>query len=88
MDTDHENDPAIREVRFLMRMLTNLNAGVMLALCLWLAWAAMEHGVRHAGSAGMIKVRGCGCTLSEVTDWNGRLEVAVRDRFFLKDGEH
>lgn len=76
MDTEHENDHAIREVRFLMRMLTNLNVGGMLALCLWLAWAAMEHEVRRAGT---IKVHGCGCTLSEVTDWNGRLDVAARD---------
>ena len=79
MDTERDDDPAIREVRFLMRLLTNLNAGAMLALCLWLAWAAMDFNARKTDVTGMIEVHGCGCTLNEVTNWNGRLDVAVRD---------
>ncbi len=79
MDIERDDNPAIREVRFLMRILTNLNAGAMLALCLWLAWAALDFSARQADAIGMIEVNGCGCTLREVTNWSGRLDVAVRD---------
>jgi hypothetical protein len=81
MGTDHDGQAGsgLHEVDALMRLLTNLNAGAMLALCLWLAWAALDYNARQAGGTGAIKVQGCGCTLSEVTDWNGRLDVAARD---------
>jgi hypothetical protein len=81
MDTDRDWQPGsgLREVNALMRLLTNLNAGAMLALCLWLAWTALDYNARQSGSAGVIKVQGCGCTLSEVTNWSGRFDVAARD---------
>jgi len=81
MDTDRDGQPGggLREINALMRTLTNLNAGAMLALCLWLAWAALDYNARQAGGTGTIKLQGCDCTLSEVTDWNWRLEVAARD---------
>jgi hypothetical protein len=67
------------EVDALMRLLTNLNAGAMLALCLWLAFAASDHNARRSGGDGVIQVQGCGCTLSEVTSWNSRLDMAARN---------
>jgi hypothetical protein len=58
MDIERDDDPAIREVRLLMRLLTNLNAGAMLALCLWLAWAALDYNARQPDATGMIEVQG------------------------------
>ncbi len=65
------------EVDALMRLLANLNAGAMLALCLWLAFAASDYNARRGGGDGAIQVQGCGCTLSEITNWNGRLDMAA-----------
>lgn len=79
MDTERVDDAAIGKISFLMRLLTNLNAGAMLALCLWLAWAALDFNARQSDVSGMIEVHGCGCTLNEVTNWSGRLDVAARD---------
>jgi len=81
MGTDgYASQPRVpREVDVLMRLLAYLNAGAMLARCLWLAFAAMDYNARWADGAGVIRLQGCGCTLNEVTDWNGRLDVAARD---------
>jgi hypothetical protein len=81
MDTDAETpQPGIpREVDRLMRLLANLNAGAMLALCLWLASSAMDFNARQADGAGGIRVQDCGCTLPGATNWSGRLDVAARD---------
>ncbi len=81
MDTDRAGQPGggLRAIDALMRLLTKLNAGAMLALCLWLASAALDYNARQAGGAGTIKVHGCGCMLSEVTSWSGRRNVAARD---------
>lgn len=65
------------QVTALMRLLANLNAGAMLALCLWLVWAALDHNARQSGDAGVIQVQGCGCALNEATNWSGRLDVAA-----------
>jgi hypothetical protein len=51
----------------------------MLALCLWLAWAALDYNSRQADTTGMVEVNGCGCTMRQVTDWGGRIEFAARD---------
>jgi hypothetical protein len=77
MGTERDDNPAIREVRFLMRMQTNLNAGAMLALCLWLAWAALDYNSHQREISGKIEVHGCGCALSEVTNWSGNLNIAA-----------
>ncbi len=69
----------IPEVAALMRLLANLNAGAMFALCLWLAWAAMDYTARQPGNTTSIPVGVCGCEFTEVTDWSGRTDVALRD---------
>lgn len=79
MDTERDADPAIREIHFLMRLLTNLNAGAMLALCLWLAWAAMDYTARQPEAISFQSINGCKCTLNEVTDRTGRIDIAARD---------
>jgi len=79
MDTERDDDSAIREVRFLMRLLTNLNAGAMLALCLWLAWAAIDYNTRQPGEVSSISFHGCDCKLNEITNWSGRIDVAATD---------
>lgn len=76
-DSDGGQHDIPRGVMALMKLLANLNAGVMLALCLWLVWAALDHNTRQSGDTGVIQVQGCGCTLSEVTNWSGRLDVAA-----------
>ena len=76
MDTERDGDAAVRDDHFMVRVLTNLNAGAMLALCLWLASAALEYEAR-AGSAGKaLNMHDCGCAMSEVTDRSGRFDVA------------
>jgi hypothetical protein len=80
MGTDRDEEPAIREVCLLMRMLTNLNAGAMLALCLWLAWAAMDFNAQQPLESTSIKVHGCGCVLNEITNWSGHINVASTNR--------
>jgi|LakMenEpi03Aug12_release.lakeMendotaPanAssembly.Ray.scaffolds.fasta_scaffold305898_2 hypothetical protein len=82
MDTDADQPQAgiPPEVDALMRLLANLNAGAMLALCLWLAFAALDFNSRHVDAAGVIEVQGCDCTLREVTDWSGRMNVAANGR--------
>jgi hypothetical protein len=81
MDTDAETPrPEIpHEIDRLMRLLANLNAGAMLALCLWLASSAMDFNARQTDGAGEIRVQDCGCTLTGATNWSGRLDVAARD---------
>lgn len=62
--------PAIHR---LMRLMAHLNIGATLALCLWLGWAAMDYTERsRQGTA----VGDCGCNLTEVTDWSGRIDIA------------
>jgi hypothetical protein len=80
MDTEGDDEAATRRIHFLMQMLTNLNAGAMFALCIWLAWAAMDYSVQQAETTSSISIDSCGCTLSEVTNWSGRIDIAVRDQ--------
>lgn len=80
MDTERESGDVLRDVRFLMRMLTNLNAGAMLALCLWLAWAALDYNARHLPAQGAITVSGCGCVLNEMDGESGPVKFVARDR--------
>ena len=56
MDTDHCTSPhsadlsqADRRVLRLMRLLTHVNAGAVLALCFWLAWSAWQAGEHYQG---------------------------------------
>jgi hypothetical protein len=42
MDINGLDEAGNHRTRFLMRMMTNLNAGAMLVLCLWLAIAATD----------------------------------------------
>jgi len=60
-----------------MRLLANLNAGAMLALCLWLAWAALDYNARRDTGAGVIRWHGCECALGEVTGWVGHPDTAA-----------
>ena len=80
MDIERDDDPAIREVRFLMRLLINLNAGGMLALCLWLSFAAMDFNTRFTQESGAITVHGCSCVLNEIANGSGRINVAASSR--------
>jgi hypothetical protein len=75
MDTDAKTpQPGIpREVDRLMRLLANLNAGAMLALGLWLAWAAMDYSGRNAVT---FSLRDCGCVLTE-TGIAARVDIAA-----------
>lgn len=75
MDTDAEAPrPGMpREIDRLMRLLANINAGAMLALCLWLAWAAMDYSSRNAATGDM---RDCGCVLTE-TGIAARIDIAA-----------
>lgn len=76
MDTERD-DATTRNIHFLMRVLTNLNAGAMLALCLWLAWAAMDYTTRQSDATSSISFNGCDCKLNEVTNWSGRIDIAA-----------
>ena len=80
MDTERDGGDVLRDITFLMRMLTNLNAGAMLALCLWLAWAALDYNTRHLPVQGAITVQGCGCVLNEMGDASGPVKFVARDR--------
>ena len=73
----NSNHP-VREINVLMRLLINLNAGVMLALCIWLSWAAMDHNARYSQGAAVIPLNGCGCSLGEMKDGLRKPDVAAR----------
>lgn len=75
MDTERD-EAAARSIHFLMRVLTNLNAGAMLALCLWLAFAAMDSQSSSELSRDALRFHGCDCVLHQVTDWAGRTDIA------------
>ena len=79
MDTDSGYEAAISRIRLLMRIITNLNAAAMLALCLWLSLAAMGSHDSSSLSGGVLRIHGCNCVLHQVTDWAGRTDVASRN---------
>ena len=74
MDTDHSADlhranphsadlsQADRRVLSLMRLLTHVNAGAVLALCFWLAWSAWQAGEPYQGEIVRDPSPVCPCT--------------------------
>lgn len=79
MDIERADDAASHRLSFLMRMLTNLNAGGMLALCLWLSWAALDFNAGHTQDTGTITLHGCGCSLEAIAG-QGRVNASVDRR--------
>lgn len=77
MDTDRADDSSNCAVLRLMRLLTHLNAGGMLALCLWLSLAALDFNASHTRNPGAITVHGCSCSLDEITDRSTQLNMAA-----------
>jgi hypothetical protein len=62
------------EVDALMMLLANLNAGAMLALCLWLASAAFDYNARQAGqihTVALLQQCGCNGIAREGAAWTG-----------------
>lgn len=66
MDTDRNPAGIPREVSALMKLLSSINAGAMIALCLWLAWAALDHQQHQADARDMLSLQGCNCTLAVI----------------------
>lgn len=66
MGTDRNASDIPREVFALMTLLSNINAGAMIALCLWLGWAALQHEERQADARNMVMLQGCNCSLTEI----------------------
>jgi hypothetical protein len=49
-----------------MNLLSSINAGAMIALCLWLAWAALDHQQYQADARDVLSLQGCNCTLGVI----------------------
>ncbi|MEN9782780.1 MAG: hypothetical protein RJA24_123 [Pseudomonadota bacterium] len=79
MDINGLDEAGNHRTRFLMRMMTNLNAGARLVLCLWLAIAATDSQSNQEAAGTSLRIHGCSCVLHEVTDWAGRTNLAFRN---------